>query len=201
MERRTEGNQNNNNIQASKRVNTPNPHHTKHEYTMNFTFNEPVLVRNHKDEKWNLNYFERYVENDYYPFKMNDETFYRQCIPYVGNEDLCYTTLEPKTLRLSKKITHYRPKRHETYFTIYFCDYITGFGVIADEWWDNPGTDEIRLKAGHVFMPAVTVVMDSVIERVIIHTSRLYANLHKDTVPPVTMIPLVIVAYITHFFS
>ena len=76
---------------------------------MNFTFNEPVLVRNHKDEKWNLNYFERYVENDYYPFKMNDETFYRQCIPYVGNEDLCYTTLEPKTLRLSKKITHYRP--------------------------------------------------------------------------------------------
>ena len=69
MERRTEGNQNNNNIQASKRVNTPNPHHTKHEYTMNFTFNEPVLVRNHKDEKWNLNYFERYVENDYYPFK------------------------------------------------------------------------------------------------------------------------------------
>ena len=47
--------------------------------------------------------------------------------------------------------THYRPKRHETYFTIYFCDYITGFGVIADEWWDNPGTDEIRLKAGHVF--------------------------------------------------
>ena len=58
---------------------------------MNFTFNEPVLVRNHKDEKWNLNYFERYVENDYYPFKMNDETFYRQCIPYVGNEDLCYT--------------------------------------------------------------------------------------------------------------
>ena len=151
MERRTEGNQNNNNIQASKRVNTPNPHHTKHEYTMNFTFNEPVLVRNHKDEKWNLNYFERYVENDYYPFKMNDETFYRQCIPYVGNEDLCYTTLEPKTLRLSKKITHYRPKLHETYFTIYFCDYITGFGVIADEWWDNPGTDEIRLKAGHVF--------------------------------------------------
>lgn len=105
----------------------------------------------YKDEKWNLNYFERYVENDYYPFKMNDETFYRQCIPYVGNEDLCYTTLEPKTLRLSKKITHYRPKRHETYFTIYFCDYITGFGVIADEWWDNPGTDEIRLKAGHVF--------------------------------------------------
>ena len=47
---------------------------------MNFTFNEPVLVRNHKDEKWNLNYFERYVENDYYPFKMNDETFNRQCI-------------------------------------------------------------------------------------------------------------------------
>ena len=46
-------------------------------------------------------------------------------------------------------------------------------------------------------MPAVTVVMDSVIERVIIHTSRLYANLHKDTVPPVTMIPLVIVAYTT----
>ena len=43
------------------------------------------------------------------------------------------------------------PKLHETYFTIYFCDYITGFGVIADEWWDNPGTDEIRLKAGHVF--------------------------------------------------
>ena len=118
---------------------------------MNFTFNEPVLVRNHKDEKWNLNYFERYVENDYYPFKMNDETFYRQCVPYVGNEDLCYTTLEPKTLRLSKKITHYRPKLHETYFTIYFCDYITGFGVIADEWWNNPGTDEIRLKAGHVF--------------------------------------------------
>lgn len=151
MERRTERNQNNNNIQAGERVNTPNPHHTKHEYTMNFTFNEPVLVRNHKDEKWNLNYFERYVENDYYPFKMNDETFYRQCIPYVGNEDLCYTTLEPKILRLSKKITHYRPKRHETYFTIYFCDYITGFGVIADEWWDNPGTDEIRLKAGHVF--------------------------------------------------
>ncbi len=36
MERRTEGNQNNNNIQAGKRVNTPNPHHTKHEYPMNF---------------------------------------------------------------------------------------------------------------------------------------------------------------------
>lgn len=96
---------------------------------MNFTFNEPVLVRNHKDEKWNLNYFERYVENDYYPFKMNDETFYRQCIPYVGNEDLCYTTLEPKTLRLSKKITHYRPKRHETYFTIYFA--ITSQGLVS----------------------------------------------------------------------
>lgn len=50
-------------------------------------------------------------------------------------------------------------------------------------------------------MPAVTMVMDSVIERGIIHTSRIYANLHKNTFPPVTLISVVIIAYITHLFS
>ena len=45
------------------------------------------------------------------------------------------------------------------------------------------------------------MVMDSVIERGIIHTSRIYADFHKDTVPSVTLIPVVIITDVTHFFS
>ena len=58
---------------------------------------DKVLVRDDNDEKWDIDIFKKYdeEENNTFPYLcLND--YYKQCIPYKGNESLFDTTTTPK---------------------------------------------------------------------------------------------------------
>lgn len=59
---------------------------------------DKVLVRDDNNERWDIDIFKRYneEENEIYPYECLFEC-YKQCIPYEGNESLFDTTvtLEP----------------------------------------------------------------------------------------------------------
>ncbi len=56
---------------------------------------DKVLVRNYDCDIWMIDLFERYDENDSYPYLCLDKAT-KECIPYEGNEYLLGTTIKPE---------------------------------------------------------------------------------------------------------
>lgn len=57
---------------------------------------DKVLCRDENDDMWKANLFSHKTSELSYPYYVCGGSFYKQCIPYEGNEDLVGTTKKPK---------------------------------------------------------------------------------------------------------
>lgn len=57
---------------------------------------DKVLCRDSSDDMWKANLFSHEAPKYAYPYYMCGGNFYKQCIPYEGNESLVGTTNKPK---------------------------------------------------------------------------------------------------------
>ena len=72
---------------------------------MEFYTGQRVLVRDNENEQWHYNFYSHRVKNSSYPHACISSIF-RECIPYVGNEELVGTTNTPRLRPYSSFIGH-----------------------------------------------------------------------------------------------
>ena len=63
-----------------------------------FSFNDPVLVRDHDGQLWRLRHFDHQSSDWSYPYYTDSETSWKQCIPYIDKyKHILNTVMNPES--------------------------------------------------------------------------------------------------------